>query len=109
MQPRIMSEQQSCHDCSSDYGWQVQKEEDRTCDEALGAVVGHVIIIPAFVEHAADHVHPCATCITRHPALFLLIVILPLLQLALAHLQLHPTTSSCRTVLKMAKAAATGP
>lgn len=62
-----------------------------TCDEALGAVIGHVIIIASLVEHAADHVHPRATCITCYPPLLLLIIILPLFQLALANLQLQHT------------------
>ncbi len=60
-----------------------------TCHEAVGAVIGHFVVVAALVEHAADHMYPCATRIALHPPLLLLIVILPLLQLTLAHLQLY--------------------
>jgi hypothetical protein len=60
-----------------------------TCHEAVGAVIGHFVVVAALVEHAADHVYPRTTRIALHPPLLLLIVILPLLQFALAHLQLQ--------------------
>ncbi len=60
-----------------------------TCHEAVGAVIGHFVVVAALVEHAADHMYPRTTCITLHPPLLLLIIILPLLQFTLAHLQLQ--------------------
>ena len=63
-----------------------------TCQKAVGAVIGHVIVIAALVEHAADHMHPCPTQVTGHPAFLLLIIVFPLLQLALTHIQLQHKT-----------------
>ncbi len=60
-----------------------------TCHEAVGAVIGHFVVVAALVEHAADHMYPRTTRVALHPPLLLLIVILPFLQLTLAHLQLQ--------------------
>ncbi len=60
-----------------------------TCHEAVGAVIGHFVVVAALVEYAADHMYPRTTRIALHPPLLLLIIILPLLQLTLAYLQLQ--------------------
>ena len=52
-------------------------------------MIGHFVVVAALVEHAADHMHPRTTRIALHPPLLLLVVIHPLLQLTLAHLQLQ--------------------
>ena len=65
-----------------------------TCHEAVGAVIGHFVVVAAFVEHAADHMYPRTTRIALHPPLFLLIIVLPLLQFTLAHLQLQQQSNA---------------
>ena len=51
--------------------------------EADGAEVGHLILVPALVEEAADLMHPALTLVASHPVLLDFVLVLLLDELVL--------------------------
>lgn len=50
----------------------------RTSCQAVWADVGNIFLVPAFVEEAADLMHPSIALVAGNPGFLLLLVILPL-------------------------------